>query len=119
MDTNVQLYWHDENCAEFFDVLGQIGDVTRYFPCIAEIFKNFQKSQYCYRDWMDKHIFINPTTNQIGLIDLERFLPKSEIPFHWKFPFVYSYKRKKEHDKLLNALGQTLYKSLHGERADR
>jgi len=56
---------------------------------------------------MDKHIFINPETKEIGLIDLERFLPKSEVPLHWRLPFVYGYKRKKERKKLLGALRMT------------
>jgi len=84
--------------------LDSIGDVTRYYPRIIYIFKGFQLSDYFYRDWMDKHIFINPETDEIGLIDLERFLHKSEAPFHWRLPFFYGYKRKKERRKLLEAL---------------
>jgi len=86
------------------EILNRIGDVTRYYPRIISIFKEFQKSNYFYRDWMDKHIFINPDTDEIGLIDLERFFPKSEAPFHWRLPFIYGYKRKKELKKLLKAL---------------
>ncbi len=93
---------HDKKVSE--DALAKIGDVTRFYPQIISIFKEFQKSDYFYRDWMDKHIFINPDTNQIGLIDLERFLPKSECPFHWRLPFVYGHKRKKELKKFLGAL---------------
>ena len=93
---------YDKNIPQ--DIIEKIGDVTKYFPAIISIFKKFQKSDYFYRDWMNKHIFINPDTDEIGLIDLERFLPKSEVPFHWRLPFIYGYKRKKETKKLLKAL---------------
>jgi len=86
------------------EALEKIGDGKVYHPQIIEIFNKFQKSKYFYRDWMDKHIFINPTTDQIGLIDLERFLPKSEMPFHWRLPIIHYYKRKKEQKKLARAL---------------
>lgn len=86
------------------DVLEKVGDTTKYHAKIIDIFKEFQKSQYFYRDWMAKHIFINPETDNIGLIDLERFLPRTEVPFYWSLPFIYGYKRKKEQKKLLKAL---------------
>jgi hypothetical protein len=82
----------------------KIGDVRRFYSPILAIFEKFQKSDYFYCDWMDKHIFINPDTSQIGLIDLERFVHKSAAPFHWRLPFIYRRKRDKERGKLLGAL---------------
>jgi len=81
-----------------------LGDEKRYFPQLIEIFKKFQQSDYFYRDWLHKHIFFNPDTDEIALIDLERFLHKSRVPFFWCLPLVYGYKRKKEREKFLKTL---------------
>jgi len=64
---------------------------------LNDVFKKFQASQYYYRDWMDKHIFINFENCDILLIDLERFLPQHKLPIKYKvFPFLKKRLRKKE-----------------------
>ena len=79
-------------------------NVKKFYPELIRIFRSFQKSGYFYRDWMAKHIFINPETGEIGLIDLERFFPVNKAPLFWRLPLIYKYKRGKELKKFLSAL---------------
>ncbi len=73
---------------------------TEIFNKLEKIFINFQNSQFFYRDWMDKHIFINLKNLSINLIDLERFIHKNKLPLKCRiFPFLQKRLRKKEQKK--------------------
>lgn len=72
---------------------------------VFSAFNKFTTSAYMYRDWDRNHLFFNPVTGEVGLIDLERFMHISCFPLYYRIPMVKKYKRKKEFKKLASALG--------------
>ena len=76
-----------------------------FMNTVFSAFNKFLKSAYMYRDWDRNHLFFNPETGEVGLIDLERFMHISCFPLYYRIPLVKKYKRKKEVKKLASALG--------------
>ncbi|OGV51431.1 MAG: hypothetical protein A2X49_16905 [Lentisphaerae bacterium GWF2_52_8] len=80
--------------------------------CIYEriftVFQKVQNSAYYYPDWRDKHIFWNPDSDSLALIDLERFHHLSERPAYARLPLLLRMARKKEQKTLAKALGISL-----------
>jgi hypothetical protein len=79
-----------------------------FFSQVIAAFKMIQASPYMYRDWDRNHLFFNPETKAVAMIDLERFMHISQFPLYYRLPMVKKHKRLKERKKLASALGMPL-----------
>jgi len=59
---------------------------------------------YAYPDFVAKHIFIKPGSEELALIDLERFRPLDEFPWYFSFPVLSYFTGRKIRAKLLRSL---------------
>ena len=75
---------------------------------IAEIIKSVHAGGYVYSDWFGKHIFVKPGSDDIALIDLERFRPLSKCPWYFGFPVTSSFVKRKIMRKLTRSLQSDL-----------
>jgi hypothetical protein len=66
-------------------------------------------SDYFYPDWHAKHLFLRKGSEEIVLIDLERFVHLKKCPKYYRYPIVKYYVRLREWEKLRNALGSKMY----------
>ncbi len=78
-----------------------------FISTVIAAFKLVQGSPYMYRDWDYNHLFFNPQTKEVAMIDLERFMHISQFPLYYRIPMVRLYKRLKEQKKLAAALRMT------------
>ncbi len=93
--TLLELKDSDENHQQYFK------DFSQH---LIKSFSAVQKSEFFYRDWFVKHLFYNPQTQEIAVIDLERFYSKKDLPFYYFLSAVRNYKRKKERKVLAKTL---------------
>lgn len=70
------------------------------FLRLTKIIDNVYKKGYTYPDWFAKHIYIKKGSDEIALIDLERFLPLEKCPWYFSFPVSSFFVRKKILKKL-------------------
>jgi hypothetical protein len=75
---------------------------------VAEIIKEVHAAGYVYPDWFGKHIFVKRGSDDIALIDLERFRPLSACPWYFGFPVTSWFVRKKIARKLRRSLKSDL-----------
>lgn len=71
--------------------------------------KKIHASDYFYPDWLAKHLFLRKGTDEIVLIDLERFVHLDKCPKYYRYPMMKYLVRLREWKKLKNALGSELY----------
>ena len=76
----------------------------KIFEKIAKTIKNIYKNNYTYPDWFAKHIYIKKGSEEIALIDLERFLPLNKCPWYFGLPIISFFIRKKIYRKLIISL---------------
>jgi len=76
---------------------------------ITRILRRIQDAGYTYPDWHAKHIFVRRGGEGIVLIDLERFRPLRECPWHRRLPLVRMLARRREWATLRRALGSPLF----------
>jgi hypothetical protein len=80
-----------------------------YFSRISGIIRKVHKAGYYFPDWVAWHIFIKKDSDEIALIDLERFLPLKKWPWYVRFPIIFYCKRLKVWEKLLCSLESDLF----------
>ncbi len=71
---------------------------------IAQRIRKVHKSGYAYPDWFAKHIFIKQESDEIALIDLERFRPLDKSPWYFGFPVTSFFVKIKFWRKLRKSL---------------
>lgn len=74
------------------------------FMKIAEIIRKIHKKGYIYPDWFGKHLYLKKGSNEIALIDLERFRHVDQCPWYFNFPVTSGFVRRKVFKKLLISL---------------
>ena len=57
-----------------------------YFERISKAIQSSRNENYIYPDWLAKHLYITESSDEIALIDLERFRHASESPWYFSFP---------------------------------
>ncbi|WP_198012241.1 lipopolysaccharide kinase InaA family protein [Desulfosarcina sp. BuS5] len=80
-----------------------------YFLRISGIIRKVHKAGYYFPDWVAWHIFIKKDSDEIALIDLERFLPLKKWPWYFRVPIIFYFKRIKVWKKLLCSLESDLF----------
>ena len=80
-----------------------------YFLRISGIIRKVHKAGYYFPDWVAWHIFIKKDSDEIALIDLERFLPIKKWPWYFRVPIIFYFKRLKVWAKLLCSLQSDLF----------
>ncbi len=73
---------------------------------LAQCIRSYQNANYFYPDLKAKHIFVNPNNADVALVDLERFLPASTMPFYCKIKLCRAIFHAKEIKKLLQSLSK-------------
>lgn len=87
------------------DCLERIRDFKdECFDVVVGAFMSIWKDGYFYPDWRDKHIFVNPLSRQVGLIDLERFVHVTKCPWYYRFKRVETWLKRKECERLIDSL---------------
>jgi hypothetical protein len=76
---------------------------------IAAAVHRIHKANYFYPDWRANHIFIRKGTDEVVLVNLERFRHVKECPWYYKYRMVKDYMRMQEWKKLKVALGSKIY----------
>ena len=71
---------------------------------IAGKIREVHKNGYAYPDWFAKHLYIQPDSDEIVLIDLERFRPLAKSPWYFGFPITSLFVKSKFWRKLRNSL---------------
>ena len=64
---------------------------------------------YYFPDWHAKHIFIKKDSDEIALIDLERFLPLGKWPWYFSLWIVFYFRKLKVWRKLRRSLESDLF----------
>ncbi len=67
------------------------------------------ESDYFYPDWDAKHLFLRKGSDEIALIDLEKFMHLNVSPKYYRYPIVQYYLRLREWEKIRDALGSKIY----------
>ena len=87
-------------CPKLLKLKNENEEYNQYFKDFSQhlinSFSQIQQSDYFYRDWFVKHLFYNPKTKKIAVIDLERFYALKDLPFYYCLKTIKNYKRKKE-----------------------
>ncbi len=81
-------------------------DILRKLVCAVQ---KIHAADYFYPDWQAKHLFLRKGSEEIVLIDLDRFLPLEKCPKYYRYPMVKYYVRFREWEKLKIALGSKIY----------
>ena len=86
---------------------------------VAERIRKVHQERYAYPDWFAKHLYIKKGSDEIALIDLERFRPLDKCPWYFGFPITSLFVKRKAWRKLRRSLkshvlpGRLLRKILH------
>lgn len=70
------------------------------FRKIAGIIREVHKKGYVYPDWFAKHLYVKKGSDEIALIDLERFRHVDNCPWYFSFPVTSGFVRRKIFKKL-------------------
>ena len=87
---------------------------------VADKIESVHSANYAFPDWFGKHLYIKEKSDDIVLIDLERFRPLSKSPWYFGFPIVSIFIKRKFWRKLRNSLledgmdSMLVNKFLHG-----
>ncbi|HBC89106.1 MAG TPA: hypothetical protein DCZ94_19380 [Lentisphaeria bacterium] len=76
---------------------------------IASAVNAIHHAGYFYPDWVAGHIFIRKGSQEVVLIDLERFVHLKKCPWYYKYRVIRNYARMKEWRKIRTALGSKMY----------
>lgn len=83
-------------------------NIKQHLTRLVKAFLEVRKGQYYYPDWRDKHIFFNFKSDSVALIDLERFVHVSKLPWYYRIGPVMASKRKKEKKTFVKSLKSDL-----------
>lgn len=67
---------------------------------ISQSINDIYQRGFFYPDWFAKHIYIKKGSNEIALIDLERFLPSEQCPWYYRSALTSKTVRRKIMKKL-------------------
>jgi len=71
---------------------------------IAAARKRIGEQGYAYLDFVAKHIFVAPGSDELALIDLERFRASRDLPCYFRYPILFWFTERKLRRKLLRSL---------------
>ena len=86
---------------EIDDFLSRKEDVLK---AVAERIRKVHRKGYSYPDWFAKHLYIKKGSDEIVLIDLERFRPLDKCPWYFGFPVTSLFVKRKAWRKLRKSL---------------
>ncbi len=76
---------------------------------IAAVNRKIKDAGFAYPDFVAKHIFIKPGSEELALIDLERFRDIRDFPWYFRFPVLSYFTRRKIWKKQLKSLASDLW----------
>jgi len=76
---------------------------------LTRIVRRIHDADYYYPDWFGKHIYVRRASDEIALIDLERFRHLKKCPWYYCLPITRMLARRREWNTLKKTLGSSLY----------
>ena len=81
----------------------------RVLEAIGAAARRIRDGGYAYPDLVAKHIFLKPGSDDLALIDLERFRPLSAFPWYFRFPVLSYFTSRKMGKKLVRSLESDMF----------
>lgn len=81
----------------------------RFLEALLKVFFRIRGGGYFYPDWRDKHIFFDLESGKIALIDLERLVHVSKLPWYYRTKLFRSWKYWGERRTLFRSLSSGFY----------